>query len=72
MNVMISINGNITHLSAIEQGALRQACAMEMHRYLKRRDNTRTVHIQEQHMNQALFLERIANALVEGIKPVSG
>ena len=64
MNVTISINGKITTLSDENRWALRQACATEQHSYLKRRDNTRTVHLREQHMQSALFLEKLANQLI--------
>ena len=64
MQVMISINGKITHLSDVQRWALRQACATEQHSYLKRRDNTQSRHLKDQHMSSALFLEQLANNLI--------
>lgn len=64
MNVTITIDGDAITLSDEDRWALRQACAKEQHDYLKRRDNSRTTHLREQYMKQALFLERIANRLV--------
>ena len=67
MNVSITINGKTTVLSDEDRWALSQACAVEQHSYLKRRDNTKTVHLREQYMNQALFLERFSNSLKDPI-----
>ncbi len=64
MNVSITIDGTTIHLTEVEQWALRQACATEQHGFLKRRDNIKSVHLKDRFMNQALFLEAVANTLI--------
>ena len=59
MNVTITIDGTEHELSDEERRALRQACAIEQHRCLKRRNNTKTRHLREQSMRQASFLEQL-------------
>ncbi len=59
MNVQIVIDGVEQNLTDPQRWAIRQACAIEQHRCLRRRDNTRTKHQRDQLMDQALFLERL-------------
>ena len=68
--VMISIDGKIVHLNKSQRCALRQACAIEQHACLKRRDNTRSKHLQEEYMEQALFLERLYKDLYVPLPPM--
>jgi len=67
MNVTITIDGVTIALADEDRWALRQACAVEQHAFLKRHDNVKTAHMKEQYMRQALFLERLANAVIEPI-----
>ncbi len=71
MNASITIDGKTTKLSDEDRWALRQACATEQHAFLKRRDNTKTAHMKERYMNQALFLERLANDIIQPVKEPS-
>ena len=68
MNVQIIIDGRLQELTDEQRWALRQACAIEQHRCLSRRDNVKTKHQQEQYMRQALWLEQIANQLIQPIE----
>lgn len=61
--VAITVDGRTTHLLDYQRWALRQACAIEQHRCLRRRDNTKTKWAKEQIMQQALFLERLYKEL---------
>ena len=57
MKVTISIDGKITQLNKAQRNALRQACAIEQHKCLQRRDNLiQTQHMKDELMEQALFL----------------
>ena len=58
MKVTISIDGKITQLNKAQRNALRQACAIEQHKCLQRRDNIQnlTQHMKDELMEQALFL----------------
>ncbi len=67
MNVTISIDGKVQTLSDEQRWGLRQACAIEQHRCLTRRDNTKTKHIRERWMSQALFLEQLYKDLSQPI-----
>ena len=67
MDVTISIDGKVQTLSDEQRWGLRQACAIEQHRCLTRRDNTRTKHLQVRFMNQALFLEQLYKDLSDPI-----
>jgi hypothetical protein len=61
--VAVTINGRTHHLDDEQRWALRQACAIEQHRCLRRRDNIRSVHEKERWMRQALFMETLYKEL---------
>lgn len=61
--VAVTIDGRTTHLLDHQRWALRQACAIEQHRCLRRRDNTKTKWARDEIMQQALFLERLYKEL---------
>ena len=62
MDIVIG-NERIT-LDKVQQSLLRRICGTEQHKELQRRDNIRSVSAKEQHMSNALVLERIANAVI--------
>ncbi len=70
MQVMISIDGQITHLADHERWALRQACAIEQHNCLARRDNLKTPHLKNTEMDKALFLEKLYKSLSSPLPPI--
>ncbi len=65
MHVTISIDGVERTLTDPQRWAIRQACAIEQHACLRRRDNVRSKHLQVGYMEQALFLERLYKELSE-------
>lgn len=61
--VAVTIDGRTHHLDDEQRWALRQACAIEQHRCLRRRDNSRSRDLKERFMRQALFMEQLYKEL---------